>query len=56
MDFCICHAVPYRKIQDLEVHEGRIKCEQEIQEHARRIHIDHVKRCLNPKCPIVNPV
>ena len=36
--------------QDLEVHKARIACAKEINEHVRRMHVAHVKRCLIPKC------
>ena len=42
-------------VQYLEVHEARVKCERQLQEHARRMHIAHVKRCLIPKCPLCEP-
>ena len=42
-------------VQDLEVHKGRIACEQGMQEHTRRMHVAHVKRCLIPKCNICEP-
>ena len=42
-------------VQDLEVHEARVKCERELQEHARRMHMAHVKRCLFPKCTLCHP-
>ena len=42
-------------VQDLEVHEARVQCEKQIQEHARRMHIAHARRCLIPKCALCEP-